>query len=231
MEWLASRRQWRNGPLAQSAEHRTFNPGVVGSTPTRPTKNARTPNPSGGGIADCGVEKTPMAGKSPRRSRKSTSESASERASGAVALLSGGNPQIAKADGNAPVQAYIAAMPEWKGDVGRQLDELIVRTVPNVRKAVRWNSPFYGVEGQGMVPELPRIRPLREGDLPQWLVARPSAPGRVQGQGYALLPHFRGRNSRRGTRRELDPASGRHPRLGRIPKRVHDLSPLPSGEG
>lgn len=66
-----------------------------------------------------------------------------------VKLLSGGNPQIAKADGDAPVQAYIAAMPGWKSDVGRWLDELIVRAVPNVRKAVRWNSPFYGVEGQG----------------------------------------------------------------------------------
>ncbi len=66
-----------------------------------------------------------------------------------VVLLSGGNPQIAKADGDAPVQAYIAAMPEWKSDVGRRLDDLIVRTVPNVRKAVRWNSPWYGVEGQG----------------------------------------------------------------------------------
>lgn len=64
-------------------------------------------------------------------------------------LLSGGNPQIAKADGDAPVQAYIAAMPGWKRDVGRQLDELIVRTIPDVRKAVRWNSPFYGIEGQG----------------------------------------------------------------------------------
>jgi len=64
-------------------------------------------------------------------------------------LLSGGNPQIAKADGNAPVQAYIAAMPGWKRDVGRRLDALIVRTVPNVRKAVKWNSPFYGVEGLG----------------------------------------------------------------------------------
>jgi hypothetical protein len=64
-------------------------------------------------------------------------------------LLSGGNPQIAKADGDAPVQAYIAAMPGWKRDVGRRLDALIVRTVPNVRKAVRWNSPFYGIEGQG----------------------------------------------------------------------------------
>ncbi|MBI5759504.1 MAG: DUF1801 domain-containing protein, partial [Planctomycetales bacterium] len=64
-------------------------------------------------------------------------------------LLSGGNPQVAKADGNAPVQAYIAAMPGWKRDVGRRLDALIVRTVPGVRKAVRWNSPFYGIEGQG----------------------------------------------------------------------------------
>jgi hypothetical protein len=64
-------------------------------------------------------------------------------------LLAGGNPQIAKADGDAPVQAYIAAMPGWKSEVGRQLDVLIVRTVPGVRKAVRWNSPFYGVEGQG----------------------------------------------------------------------------------
>ena len=64
------------------------------------------------------------------------------------ALLSGGNPQIAKADGDAPVQAYIAAMPGWKREVGRRLDALIVRTVPGVRKAVRWNSPFYGVEGQ-----------------------------------------------------------------------------------
>jgi hypothetical protein len=65
------------------------------------------------------------------------------------ALLAGGNPQIAKADGDAPVQAYIAAMPGWTRDVGRRLDALIVRTVPEVRKAVKWNSPFYGIEGQG----------------------------------------------------------------------------------
>ena len=64
-------------------------------------------------------------------------------------LLSGGNPQIAKADGDVPVQAYIAAMPDWKSDVGRRLDSIIVRTAPDVRKAVRWNSPFYGMEGQG----------------------------------------------------------------------------------
>jgi hypothetical protein len=64
-------------------------------------------------------------------------------------LLSGGNPQIAKGYGDAPVQAYIAAMPDWKREVGRRLDALIVRTVPGVRKAVKWNSPFYGVEGEG----------------------------------------------------------------------------------
>src|SRR6266436_250139 len=66
-----------------------------------------------------------------------------------VQLLSGGNPQIAKADGDAPVQAYIAAMPGWKRDVGRRLDALIVRTVPAMHKAVKWNTPFYGIAGQG----------------------------------------------------------------------------------
>jgi hypothetical protein len=64
-------------------------------------------------------------------------------------LLAGGNPQIPKGDGDAPVQEYIAAMPGWKRDVGRRLDALIVRTVPHVHKAVKWNSPFYGVEGDG----------------------------------------------------------------------------------
>jgi len=68
---------------------------------------------------------------------------------GAPVLLSGGNPQIAKADGDAPVQAYISAMPDWKSDVGRTLDSLIQRAVPKVQKAVRWNSPFYGIEGNG----------------------------------------------------------------------------------
>ena len=63
--------------------------------------------------------------------------------------LSGGNPQIAKGEGDAPVRAYIAAMPGWKRDVGRRLDALIARAVPGVKKAVKWNSPFYGVEGRG----------------------------------------------------------------------------------
>src|SRR4051794_8588826 len=71
------------------------------------------------------------------------------RISAQPTLLSGGNPQIAKADGDAPVQAYIAAMPGWKQAVGHRLDALIVRTVPRVCKAVKWNSPFYGAEGHG----------------------------------------------------------------------------------
>ncbi len=72
-----------------------------------------------------------------------------KKATAKPTLLAGGNPQIAKADGNTPVQTYIASMPGWKRDVGRQLDALITRAVPNVHKAIKWNSPFYGVEGQG----------------------------------------------------------------------------------
>jgi len=64
-------------------------------------------------------------------------------------LLAGGNPQIAKGEGDAPVQAYIAAIPGWKQDVGRRVDALVARTVPDVYKAVKWNSPFYGLKGQG----------------------------------------------------------------------------------
>ena len=82
-----------------------------------------------------------MAVKKPKRQRPSASRK--------PALLAGGNPQIAKADGDAPVQAYIAAMPGWKSDVGRRLDALVVGAVPGVCKAVKWNSPFYGIEGQG----------------------------------------------------------------------------------
>ena len=90
-----------------------------------------------------------MAGKSSKKSAKVVKKAAVERVAAKPALLSGGNPQIAKADGDAPVQAYLAAMPGWESAVGRRLDALIVRNVPNVRKAVKWNSPFYGIEGQG----------------------------------------------------------------------------------
>ena len=73
-------------------------------------------------------------------------DTSSDSAKGTPRLLTGGNPQIPKGEGDGPVQAYIAAMPGWKSEVGRRLDALIVRTVPNVYKAVKWNSPFYGVE-------------------------------------------------------------------------------------
>jgi hypothetical protein len=89
-----------------------------------------------------------MAGKPPAKAtkpRKKTTKSPPGKKVGPV-LLSGGNPQIAKGDGDAPVQAYIAAMPGWKQDIGRRLDTLIARAVPGVHKTVKWNSPFYGVE-------------------------------------------------------------------------------------
>ena len=92
-----------------------------------------------------------MANKASIKSTKAGKKPAAKPASAKPVLLSGGNPQIAKGYGDAPVQAYIAAMPGWKRDVGRRLDALIVHTVPGVRKAVKWNTPFYGVadEGQG----------------------------------------------------------------------------------
>jgi hypothetical protein len=90
-----------------------------------------------------------MAGKTSIKPTKVAKKVAGKRGAAKPALLSGGNPQIAKGYGDAPVQAYIASMPGWKRDVGRRLDALIVRTVPSVRKAVKWNSPFYGIDGQG----------------------------------------------------------------------------------
>ena len=103
-----------------------------------------------------------MAGKASKKSAKIAKKAAKPRkavpkatkskgpaVAAKPALLSGGNPQIAKAYGDAPVKAYIAAMPGWKSDVGRRLDALIARAVPGVYKAVKWNSPLYGIEGQG----------------------------------------------------------------------------------
>jgi hypothetical protein len=83
-----------------------------------------------------------------RKSGKVAQKGGAKRGAKPV-LLSGGNPQIAKGYGDAPVRAYIAAMPGWKREVGRRLDAIIGRTVPGVRKAVKWNSPFYGIEGEG----------------------------------------------------------------------------------
>jgi hypothetical protein len=90
-----------------------------------------------------------MATKKSKTSTKGAKKPAAKRAAAKPTLLSGGNPQIAMGYGDAPVQEYIAAMPGWKGDVGRRLDDIIVRTVPNVFKAIKWNTPFYGFEGQG----------------------------------------------------------------------------------
>lgn len=81
--------------------------------------------------------------------RKKTATKKSNPRKRAVELLAGGNPRIAKADGDAPVQAYIAAMPGWKRAIGEEIDQLITRAVPSVKKAVKWNSPFYGLDGQG----------------------------------------------------------------------------------
>jgi hypothetical protein len=80
---------------------------------------------------------------------KTSKKAPARKAARKPILLAGGNPQIAKGDGDAPVQAYIAAVPGWKRDVARRVDALIVRTVPGVHKAVKWNSPFYGIEGHG----------------------------------------------------------------------------------
>src|SRR5688572_15805716 len=85
----------------------------------------------------------------PRKTAPKSVVKSSARKVAKPKLLAGGNPQIAKAEGDAPVQAYIAAMPSWKRAVGRRLDALIVGAIPGVHKAVKWNSPFYGIESQG----------------------------------------------------------------------------------
>jgi hypothetical protein len=109
----------------------------ITKTTTKTTKTTNATNATKRGAAKTAA-KSPAAKPAPR-----SAASASPR------LLAGGNPQIAKADGNAPVQAYIAAMPGWKRAAGRSLDAIITRAVPGVRKAVKWNSPMYGVDGGG----------------------------------------------------------------------------------
>ena len=98
----------------------------------------------------------------------------------APVLLSGGNPQIPKGDGDAPVQAYIAAMPGWKSDTGRCLDALIERTVPGVRRAVRWNSPFYGVEGMGFFLNLHVFTHHVRVTFFRGVALEPAPPGRLK---------------------------------------------------
>ncbi|WP_331371319.1 DUF1801 domain-containing protein [Sinorhizobium chiapasense] len=121
-------------------------------TSSKPTKVVNEPDAKRG-AAKAGKPRQPAAKSSARKPAATkpaaTKAAATKTKDAKPTLLSGGNPQIAKGEGNAPVQAYIAAMPGWKSDAGRRLDALIVRTVPGVKKAVKWNSPFYGVEGQG----------------------------------------------------------------------------------
>lgn len=102
---------------------------------------------------------------------------AAKRKAAKPVLLSGGNPQITKADGDAPVQAYIAAMPGWKRGLGKRLDALIVRNVPNVRKAVKWNSPFYGIEGHGWFLSLHTFKRYVKVAFFQGMSLRPVPPG------------------------------------------------------
>lgn len=101
------------------------------------------PSPSSRRSRAAGSRPEPAKSRRPKRASPSTAAPSSPK------LLSGGNPQIPKGDGDEPVQAYLAAMPIWKREAGRRLDALITRTVPHVRKAVRWNTPFYGIEGNG----------------------------------------------------------------------------------
>ena len=95
-------------------------------------------------MANKASKKPAKAAKKPAKTANKTTKKTAK-----PVLLAGGNPQIPKGDGDGPVQAYIAAMPGWKQDVGRRLDTLIARTIPDVHKAVKWNSPFYGVKGNG----------------------------------------------------------------------------------
>jgi hypothetical protein len=91
-----------------------------------------------------------MRGKAKPKAKGTSRASKSRKsATKSVVLLSGGNPQITMADGDDPVQSYIAAMPGWKRELGKRLDALIVRGAPKVQKAVKWNSPLYGIEGRG----------------------------------------------------------------------------------
>ena len=124
---------------------------------------------------------------------KSTSRTSRKAAPAKPKLLSGGNPQIAKAYGDAPVLAYLTAMPGWKRDVGRRLDALIVRTVPGVRGTVKWNSPFYGVadegDGQGWFLSFHCFTKYVKVAFFRGASLSPVPPGESQAQGRALPRH------------------------------------------
>jgi hypothetical protein len=125
------------------------------------------------------------------KSRASKAKSTKARKGKKVVRLSGGNPQIAKGDGDAPVQAYIAAMPPgWKRELGKRIDALIVRSVPNVRKAVKWNSPFYGVEDKGWFLSFHLFTRYVKVGFFRGTSLRPVPPGESKGQDMRYLDIF-----------------------------------------
>jgi hypothetical protein len=128
-------------------------------------------------------------------------------------LLAGGNPQIAKGDGDATVRIFIEAMPGWKRDVGRRLDALVEQAVPHVRKAVRWNSPFYGVEGNGWFLGFHCLTKYVKLAFFKGTSLKPPPPVAstqedVHAGGRSLLPHPRGGRDRRSPPHALDQAGG-----------------------
>jgi hypothetical protein len=131
-----------------------------------------------------------MAGKTSKSTN--VAEVATKRRMANPSLLSGGNPQVAKGDGDEPVEAYIAAMPGWKSDVGRRLDALIVRNVPDVRKAMKWNSPFYGVEGQGWFLGLHTFSHYVKVAFFRGTSLRPIPPGASRGKDMRYIDIYEG---------------------------------------
>lgn len=144
--------------------------------------------------------------------RKSIARPAGAKPAVKPRLLSGGNPQIAKAAGDAPVQAYIAAMPGWKRDVGRRIDALVARTVPHVRKAVKWNSPFYGIEGRGWFLSFHTFTNYVKVTFFQGASLRPVPPGGTAKEALDRRPR---RRSRRGAADEVDSTGSGCSRVGK----------------
>jgi len=146
----------------------------------------RTPKPT----ASRARENRPARANRPARKKAAGAGSRKPRRPAKTAkpeLLSGGNPRIAKAEGDAPVQAYIAAMPGWKSRVGRKLDVLVARAVPGVRKAVKWNSPFYGVEGQGWFLAVHTFTSYVKVGFFRGTSLRPLPPGESKGKDVRYL--------------------------------------------
>ena len=163
--------------------------------PPGPVRRPRKAKPKGKGASNASKpRKSATKSKSPPKAGAKAKPGA--RKAKPVKLLSGGNPQIAKADGNAPVQAYIAAMPGWKRDIGKRLDALVVRNVPKVRKAVKWNSPFYGIEGQGWFLSFHVFTRYIKVGFFRGASLNPMPPGASKGQhGPPLFPALRERST------------------------------------